>query len=227
MRRALAVLRPEPGNAATAARIEAIGLSVVRLPLFAARPLDWVPPAPLDFDAIVLTSANAVRLAGPTLARYQALPAFAVGAATARAARAAGLAVALTGTADAAALAAAMESRGVKNALWLTGRDHGDMMAGMVAATIPVYAMVPVQLTCDALERLLGTVALVHSPRAGQWLSALAGRCGIDRTAVRIAAISPAVAAATGDFWHAVAVAPTPDDRALVELAAHLARLPD
>jgi uroporphyrinogen-III synthase len=37
MTRSLAVLRPEPGNAATAARIEARGLTAIRLPLFEMR----------------------------------------------------------------------------------------------------------------------------------------------------------------------------------------------
>ena len=39
----LAVLRPEPGNTATAGRIEAAGARAIRLPLFAVKALDWVP----------------------------------------------------------------------------------------------------------------------------------------------------------------------------------------
>ena len=65
MTRPIAVLRPEPGNAATADRIAALGLAAIRLPLFEVRALDWAPPDPAGFDALLLTSANAPRLAGP------------------------------------------------------------------------------------------------------------------------------------------------------------------
>ena len=66
---------------------------------------------------------------------------------------------------------------------------------------------------------LAGTVALVHSPRAGARLAALLP----DRADVRLAAISAAAAEAAGDGWAAVAVAPTPDDAALVATGLSLA----
>jgi uroporphyrinogen-III synthase len=61
-------------------------------------------------------------------------------------------------------------------------------------------------------------VALVHSPRAGARLAALAG----DKTAIAVAAISAAAAEAAGDGWAAKAVAAAPRDQALLELAAKL-----
>ncbi|MBV8971147.1 MAG: uroporphyrinogen-III synthase, partial [Sphingomonadaceae bacterium] len=81
------VTRPQPG--ATAARWRGRGATVTVAPLLdiAARP--WTPP-PGEPDAVAFTSANAVRLAGAGADRYRALPAFAVGEATAAAARAAG-----------------------------------------------------------------------------------------------------------------------------------------
>ena len=79
MSRAVAVLRPEPGNAATATRVEAAGLAAIRLPLFAVRALDWTPPDPAAFDALILTSANTPRLAGPGIDSLASLPVFAVG----------------------------------------------------------------------------------------------------------------------------------------------------
>ena len=66
MSRPLAVLRPEPGNGATAARIEELGFRAIRLPLFAVRALAWTMPDAADHDALLLTSANAVRFGGPT-----------------------------------------------------------------------------------------------------------------------------------------------------------------
>ena len=74
----LLVTRPEPGNSATIARAAALGLDAYAMPLFAARALPWTAPAPQDFDAILLTSAQAVRLAGPQLMRLALLPVYAV-----------------------------------------------------------------------------------------------------------------------------------------------------
>ncbi len=119
MTRSLAVLRPEPGNAATVARIEALGLSAIRLPLFAARSLAWTPPDPAAFDALLLTSANAVRHAGAGLDALCGLPVVAVGEATARAARSAGLMVETVGAGD---VASVVQASGRTRLLHLAGR---------------------------------------------------------------------------------------------------------
>ena len=67
---------------------------------------------------------------------------------------------------------------------------------------------------------LAGTVALLHSARAARRLAALVdGR----RSAISLAALSPAVAAAAGAGWGHVAAADAPSDAALVALAATLA----
>jgi uroporphyrinogen-III synthase len=122
----LIVTRPEPGNAATVERAKALGLDVYAAPLFASHPLDWQVPATGNFDALLLTSAAAVRLAGRGLADLSSLPVFAVGTATASAAMAAGLTVAMTGSADAQRLLDDMASRNIRNILWLCGRDRSD-----------------------------------------------------------------------------------------------------
>ena len=209
MSRPLAVLRPEPGNAATVARIEALGLRAIRLPLFAVRPLAWTPPDPASFDALLLTSANAVRHAGPGLASLAALPVVAVGEATARAARAAGLTVELIGTGD---VAAVERASGRGRLLHLAGRDH--IASG--AVTVPVYAAET--LSVAGMASLDGSVALLHSARAARRLRELLERDGI---ALRIAAISAAVRDAGPTMPGAVAH--QPNDEALVALAARLA----
>ena len=81
----LLVLRPEPGASATAARIAARGVDAVVSPLFEVRPLPWEAPPPEDFDALLLTSAQAARHGGTALGQYHSLPLYAVGAATAAA----------------------------------------------------------------------------------------------------------------------------------------------
>lgn len=219
MSRPLAVLRPEPGNAATVARIEALGRTAIALPLFATTPLDWEAPDPSGFDALLLTSANAVRLAGPGLAALAALPVHAVGAVTAEAARKAGLTVAHEGAADGTALLADAETAGVRRALLLTARDRKLDAGGIVAAAIAVYASEPLPIDASDLARLAGSVVLIHSPRAGARLAELVA----DPGAVRIAAISQAAADAAGPGWAAVAIAARPDDASVIAAAAALA----
>lgn len=219
----LAVLRPEPGNAATAARIVAAGGRALRLPLFAVRALTWDPPAATEHDALILTSANAVRHAGPALARYRTLPVYAVGEATAAAAGAAGLAVVLTGGRDAADLARQAAAAGVGRALHLTGRERAAAQLPGVARAIAVYASDPLPLCTADLLPLAGAVALVHSPRAGALLATLVP----DRAGAAVAAISPAALAAAGGDWGASAVAATPDDAALIAAGLGLARSSD
>lgn len=212
----LAVLRPEPGNAATAGRIEAGGARAIRLPLFAVRALDWTPPEPADFDALLLTSANAVRFGGAGLDRFRVLPVLAVGARTAAAARAAGFDVMAAGVGDAAALIATAWANGVVRALHLGGRERGVEAGGPVARAITVYASEALPIEPRDLDALQGTVALLHSARAARRLAELVGP---RRPTIGVAAFSPAVAAAAGSGWASIAIAAAPNDAALIEAA--------
>lgn len=207
MSRPLGVLRPEPGNAATAARIEALGRRALRLPLFAVRAVAWDAPDPAEYDSLVLTSANALRHGGEALTTLADLPVHAVGAATAAAARAAGFAVVAVGEGGVGAL------QPPGRVLRLVGRDH-HVLAD--ADTIIVYASEALDPDLDALA---GGVALLHSARAAR---TLADRV-TDRSGIALAAISPAAAAAAGSGWHRIAVAPQPTDMDLISAALVLA----
>lgn len=220
MTRPVAVLRPEPGSAVTAARVEAAGLTAIRLPLFAVHALDWAVPDPAAFDALMLTSANAPRLAGSGLDALAQLPVFAVGPATAAAAEARGLTIAGAGMRDGADLAATLAARGFTRALLLAGRERHLQAGGVIADAIAVYASDPLPIDAMTIELLAGGVALLHSARAAERFAALAGPI---RASLRLAAISPAVADAAGPGWARVAAAPSPDDSALVALARRLA----
>ena len=212
------VLRPAPGADRTITALTAAGLAGIGLPLFAVRPVAWTMPAG-DFDAVVLTSANAVRHAGTGIAAL-GLPVMAVGPATATAAQAAGLTLAATGEADVATLLATHAAR-YPRLLHLAGRDRVD--DPRLAATVTVYAVDPLPIDPAALAVLAGSVALVHSPRAAIRLGRVMAAQGIDRGATRLAALSAAVAAAAGDGWDAVAVADRPIDAAIVIAARRLA----
>jgi len=214
---AFAVLRPEPGNAATTGRIEALGLRAIRLPLFEIRALGWTAPDPAGFDALLLTSANAVRFAGPESETLRHLPVLAVGARTAEVSRAAGFDVMATGRSDASSLLS-REHRFTR-ILHLGGRERSIDTGGAIAQAIAVYASEPLPVTPEALATLKGSVALMHSARAAIRLGALADEHGLSRSSIGIAAFSPAVAEASGTGWAWIATAALPNDKALIEAA--------
>lgn len=217
----LLILRPQPGAAATAARAVELGVAAVVAPLFEVRPVGWVPPDPAGFDAVMFTSANAVRHAGPGLASYLALPAYAVGAATGEAAERAGFTIAATGDTDAAALLARIAADGVGRLLHLAGREHRAGHDRRVATTVTiVYAAQPIA----RLPLIPGAddVALLHSPRAGGIYRSLIEAAGLSPAGLTIAAISPATLAAAGGGWARSVVAAVPSDDALLAAAARL-----
>lgn len=221
MTRPIAILRPEPGSAATAERVRAAGLDPLLLPLFAVVPLDWTPPAPAGFDALLLTSANAARHAGPGLAALARLPVLAVGPQTARAAERAGLRVIESGHRGVDALLALQPWS--QRLLWLAGRDRIAIEHPAIRTAIPVYASEAVALTREQALNLAGSVALVHSARATRQLAAQLDAHRIPRASVRIAAISTRAADADGRGWDRVAIAARPNDTALIDAARPLA----
>jgi uroporphyrinogen-III synthase len=211
----VALLRPAPDNARTAAKLSERGHDVTMLPLFAIVARDWTPPDPAAFDALLLTSANAVRLAGPGLDRLNTLPVIAVGRQTASAAEDAGLHVAMVGDADARTVARQAVEAGYGRLLHLAGQDH---IAVPGATVIPVYASEPRSIESDAIRALEGQIVLLHSQRAAERFAALAERDGVARNQIEIAAISPAVLAAAGTGWRWAAASESPSDDALIAL---------
>ncbi len=223
MSRPVAILRPEPGNAATAGRALSLGLRVIRLPLFEIRALAWAPADPAAHDALVLTSANAVRNAGPRLHDYAHLPVFAVGGATATAASAAGLRVIAVGSGGMAELSETLGKHRIGRALHLAGRDRVMVDALHLSDVRIVYASEAVAVTREDIARLFGCVALLHSPRAAMRFARAVDAGGVERHSIAIAAISEAVADAAGSGWESVRAAPEPSDAALLALATALA----
>lgn len=213
----LIVTRADPGGAATVERARALGLDARHLPLFAAHPLEWAVPEG-DFDALLLTSAQAVRLAGPGLAGLTGLPAYAVGPATAAVAEAAGLTVAMTGPGDGQSLIDAMASQDIEHILWLCGRDRSIFDAHDAQLTpLPVYAVDPVDPPPGWRETISDpAVLLAHSARGA---ARIAGLVGSARAHLSLVAISTAVAGAAGEGWGQIAIAAQPDDAAMLAAA--------
>lgn len=210
------VLRPQPGADETAARARALGLFPIVAPLFSVRPLDWTPPDPAHFDAVMLTSASAARQAATGLIPFLAFPCYAVGEATATAAEEAGFTDIRVGPDDGKALLLMMAEDEVRAAFHACGQDHLALGHPDVAITrVPVYA-------AEAADRLPvsaeGMLALLHSPRAASLFAGLAG----ERSRICLAAISAKTARAAGEGWQSVSVSARPRDQALLELAAEL-----
>ncbi len=206
----LVIVRPEPGASASAARARDLGLDVVVRPLFAVQPTEWEIPEG-SYDGLVITSANALRHGGSKLANLTHLPVHAVGAATAEAARASGFTIATVGDQGAEALAEALPTG---RYLHLCGRAHKEL-PGTDAVVVYDAAAIDPAPSFDDLE---DAVIAVHSPRAGERLAEAVA----DRARFAIAAISPNAAAAVGGGWRTIAYVSTPDDGALLALAARM-----
>jgi len=222
--RRLVILRPEPGASASLNRASALGLDAITMPLFGIHSLAWTTPDPDLFDAVFATSANAMRYGGAGLARFRHLPLHAVGEATAEAAREAGFTNVLAGTGTVDELLSSLSPK--VRLFHPCGRDRRDLSAArQVIMSVPVYAAEALPVP-EEFAVIADAVIAVHSPRAGERLAELTDSAGIDRSAVRIAAISDAAAAAAGTGWADVVSAAEPNDAALLELAARLCEKP-
>jgi uroporphyrinogen-III synthase len=211
------ILRPEPGAGATADRARHVGLDPLVIPLFEIEAVAWEPPDPAQFDAMLLTSANAAREAGRHGLRLRGLPVHAVGDATAEAAREAGFDIASRGEAGVERLLASLEPD--LRLLHLCGVDrHEPMGVRQKITTMKIYR----SRARDGVDmkEAAGAVALVHSPRVGRRLCELI----TDKSSLVIAAISAAAAEAAGCGWRRVEHADAPNDEALLALAARLCK---
>jgi uroporphyrinogen-III synthase len=211
----LLILRPERGAIATAKRAEAWGISPMIRSLFAVEARTWDAPDPALFDAVLLTSANAVRYGGGAVGLYRDLPVFTVGAATAQAAREAGFAAVIEGAGSAADALRALAKAGHSRPLHLSG-EHRTPYPHLpfVVTSRSVYAAMPIDVALPTGR----CVALVHSARAA---ARFAGLCPSPRL-VDIVAISVPVADAAGQGWRTIAIASEPTDNAMLALAAML-----
>lgn len=213
------VLRPEPGNAATCARVQAIGRTAVSLPLFTVEALAWDVPDAKDYDALLLTSANAVRHVGEGLASLSILPVYAVGDATAAAARGEGLSVSATGVGGVESIAPTLERDQRRRILHLTGHDF---------RVLPIDAEVTVRQVYAAQTRAESAIlpalcaaprpadVLLYSPRAAKRFGELVEAAALPRGDFHLYTLSHKIAAAAGPDWAAVTLADSIDEAALL-----------
>jgi uroporphyrinogen-III synthase len=219
----LLALRPEPGLAATLAKARALGLPITGHPLSAIRPLAWDCPDPATFDALLIGSANAILHGGPHLARLTAKPVYAVGEATAAAARAAGFTVALTGSGGLQGVLDALPSLGTApcHLLRIAGEEHVPLTppSGVTFAEVIAYRSEALPLDPDAPLLSSGeALVLLHSAATASHFAAECDRLSLARTRITLAALGPRIAAAAGEGWAAIHTAATPDEHALLQL---------
>src|SRR3979411_1330420 len=103
---AVLVTRPHPDEQATAGALRARGCEVREAPLLRFAAVPFQDDVDVRYDAVIVTSANALRAIEPQLAgsRLLELPLFTVGDHTASAARGAGFGQVIAAKGDAAAL---------------------------------------------------------------------------------------------------------------------------
>lgn len=229
------VTRPQPGAAATARRLEALGHVPVVLPLTRTVAVDpGGLPDPAGFDAVIATSAAAIRHApGPLLARIAHLPLHAVADRTAQAARAAGFRAVAGPLPDAATMVAELPDRLRPGGrlLYLAGKVRtGLAEAGLAAAGLDVRTLEIYDTTVDedAVAGAAGRIgagsldaALVHSANSAAVLSRLAARPDLAPrfAGMHFLCISARVAGALGGGLAArAAVAAAPDEAAMLAL---------
>lgn len=221
----LLALRPEPGLAATLEKARAMGIAITGHPLSAIRPLAWDCPDPVGIDGLLIGSANAILHGGPDLARLTDKPVYAVGEATAAAARAAGFTVAMTGSGGLQGVLDAVPAP--RHLLRIAGEEHVPLSppTGVTFAEVIAYRSEPLPLGPAAPLLASGeALVLLHSAATASHFAAEVGRLGLDRTRISLAALGPRIAAAAGSGWAAIHTAATPDERSLLQLAFDLCR---
>jgi uroporphyrinogen-III synthase len=228
--RGVLITRPEPGASETARRVAAAGWEPVLAPMLELHPRPAQLPDPARLQAVLVTSASAVPQLPPAFHR---VPIFAVGDATAKAAKRKGFADVASAEADAAALLRLVERRcrpaggplllavGAGQALPLLA----DLQAvGFRVHRRAVYAARPVRgLPREAREAMrAGTIAaaLFFSPATGRAFERLM-RGELRRAVAQSDAIviSAAVALAIDPLpWRRIRVASRPTQEQLLAL---------
>lgn len=221
------VTRAEPGASATAERVRTAGHPAIVGPLLEVRPLP-APDLPQGgVGALAFTSAAGVRAATAVAAvaqRWRGLPVFAVGDATAEAARRAGFSAVTSAKGDVRALARLVTERRGRfsgEVLHLGAQNRAGDLAGALSAagvpsrTVALYETVALPLPSEVRARWSELRAVtIHSPRAAR--AFFAATAGLDASHLIAACISSAAATPLYGRTGEVRVAAEPNDSALL-----------
>jgi uroporphyrinogen-III synthase len=233
------VTRPHPDNEATADNLRARGHVVLLAPALKLEPVAFHGGSDVSCDAVLVTSANAIRTVAPQLPDLGLLqlPLFAVGEHTAAAAREAGFVKVIVAGGDAASLRdKVMQSARDKvlkkksTLLYLAGADLSRDLGGEIGAegfrvvTQTTYRMAPVKhLPREVCEGFAahGIEAVLHySRRSARAFLDAARDEGVEISALAIphCCLSETVVGVLRDAGASqVLVAATPDESALFD----------
>ncbi len=231
---AVFVTRPSPDDEKTAHELRARGFDVLVSPALRLEPLPFHDDHEATYDAVIVTSANAVRAVkdDPALAPLLKLPLFAVGDASAEAARQVGFANVVSASGDGAALrdlVAATLKKG-STLCYLAGADLGRDLTlelgehGYTVITHTTYRMMPVlsfPAEVTAAFNAEGIEAVLHySRRSARAFVEAVQASGIEILALALphVCISEAVASILREAGASrVIVAQTPDENAIFD----------
>ena len=220
------ITRAQPGAAATAGRVGALGHEAVVAPLLTLRRIPGVEIDLSGVGALAFTSANGAR-AFAEACPERSLRAFAVGAATAKAVKAAGFKDVLSSNGDVAALAAGIVARRreIKGAVLHAGAAEpacdlaGELAAhGLEARSVALYESAPNPPEDEEAQRLATLdVVLLHSPAAARVLAGVLKAHPAPQ--MRALGLSRAVVAPLSRVrLHSRRYAPIPMEAALLDL---------
>ena len=231
---AVLVTRPSPDSETTAAALRAKGHEVVLAPMLRFEPVAC-SGLDADYGAVIVTSANALRavegqLGGDLLKR----PVFAVGEATATAARNTGFGKVTAANSDAAALRdlvlAGVKKRHFRKSdalLYLAGADLSRDLAtefgadGLDVVTVTTYRMAALshlpRAVCDAFAANTIQAVLHYSQRSARAFLDASRAEGVEISALAVphCCLSQNIAAILHEAGAQVFSAASPDEKAL------------
>ena len=206
------------------ARLEALGNETMLAPLLMIVPLPGVTIPDERWQAVAITSANAMRAAPVAmLERLRALPMLTVGPQSASAARQAGFTDVQEAGGDAARLAehiAASRDPQRGPILYLSGREQAADFAGLVSKSgfavtrIVLYEALPAKVLPPDIREAEAVV--LYSPRTARIWVELARQAALDLASIRHFCLSASVAAIL-PAGSSIIVAARPTESAMIE----------
>lgn len=218
------LLRPKKGGQQSAIIARQFGFDPIIAPASEIRPIAWDRPPPSDFDSIMITSANALRVNHQQITAYAHLPLYAVGKATAKLALEMGFTIAGQGKGGAAALWPLLQKDNRRRILRIVGMDYIPIDSDSIT-TIITYeaAILPMH---DDLRDLLQNpnaphIFAFHSVRAVQifnnYISDLPANMAFDTSRHIAISLAPTITQALGSNWQKIITSPSADDNAMMK----------
>ncbi|HWE47575.1 MAG TPA: uroporphyrinogen-III synthase [Caulobacteraceae bacterium] len=218
------VSRTQPGADATAQRLRELGHEPIVSPVLEVRALEpFFELDPSDVEAIAFTSQNAIEPITRHYPEFLGLPVFAVGEATATAARAAGYDDVCSADGDVDALATLIAQARPRIVLHPTASEPASEIVRLLngpkieARSVAVYETLALEPQAALAQLTAIDAVLIHSPNGARRVAASVTPAQVQ--GLVFACISPAAARPLTDHGHEkVRSAPFPNEASLLKL---------